>query len=166
MKDSIAGILFLGTPHNGTPFAVYAAILSQIANIFVVGGQASRLAGSLRTELLKSLRPDSLELLRIGTDFRVHAPGMKIISFIEQVNTRGFNKRVGALSLLGFLVQASSAKSLQIVDGRGGSVGAATERIIPMQGYDHRSMCRHPANGSQGLQLILGAISECANKCV
>ena len=102
IKDAVAGILFLGTPHNGSSTAAYADMLGNIVNIFIIGGQASRLAGSLRRDLLKSLKGNSRELLRIGAEFRVHTSGIKITSFIEQVNMRGFNKRVGALHCLDF----------------------------------------------------------------
>lgn len=49
----------------------------------------------------------------------------------------------------------------KIVDDRSAFIGAATERKIPMPGYDHRDLCRHGSPTDLGLNLILGAIREC-----
>ena len=92
--ESVSAILFLGTPHRGSPSAGYAKILSQIVNVFVIGSQASRIAGAMRTDLLKSLVVNENELLRIAEDFRVHTASMKITSFIEQKKMQGLNERV------------------------------------------------------------------------
>jgi ankyrin repeat domain-containing protein 50 len=94
IRESVSAILFLGTPHQGSPTADYASILSQIANVFVIGIQASRFAGPIRTDLLKSLRASEKELLRIAEDFRVHTATIKITSFIEQKTMQGLNERV------------------------------------------------------------------------
>lgn len=94
IRESVSAILFLGTPHQGSPTADYASILSQIANIFVIGIQASRYTGPIRTDLLKSLRANEKELVRIAEDFRVHTATIKITSFIEQKTMQGLNERV------------------------------------------------------------------------
>ena len=41
-------------------------------------------------------------------------------------------------------------------------MNASTERIISMQGYDHRDMCKHGSLKSQGLILIFGALKDAA----
>ena len=94
---SVSGILFLGTPHQGSPSASYASILSKIANIFVIGTQISRLTGPIRTELLTGLETNEKALLHIAEDFRVHTGTLQIASFIEQKNMRGLNERVNRL---------------------------------------------------------------------
>jgi hypothetical protein len=93
-NTSVSGILFLGTPHQGSPSATYVSILSQIANIFIIGTQTSRLMGQMRTELLHSLQTNEKELLHIAQDFRVHTSTLHLASFIEQKNMRGLNERV------------------------------------------------------------------------
>jgi hypothetical protein len=93
-KTSVSGVLFLGTPHQGSPSAKYASILSQIANVFVIGSQMSRLTAPMRTELLHSLETSERELLNLAQDFRIHAVTIKIATFIEQKNMRGLNARV------------------------------------------------------------------------
>ena len=42
-------------------------------------------------------------------------------------------------------------------------MNVGTERIIPMQGFDHREMCKHPLSGSQGLTLIIEALKDAVN---
>ena len=87
-------MLFLGTPHQGSHSATYASVLSRIANIFVIGGQLSRVTGRLRSSLVKSLEENAEGLFNIAEDFRVHTATLAITSFIEQKNMRGLNERV------------------------------------------------------------------------
>ncbi|MCJ1475005.1 hypothetical protein MMC13_003665 [Lambiella insularis] len=132
---SVSGILFLGAPHQGSPSATYATILSQIANVFVTGSQASRLVGPIRTELLHSLETNAEELLHIAQDFRVHTGKLVIASFIEQKSMRGLNQR--------------------IVDEKSGFMGVPTERLVPMPDCDHREICKPGAKGSNYKKLLV-----------
>ena len=91
---AVSGILFLGTPHQGSPSALYATILARTANALVVGSQVSRLTGPVRTNLLKALKRHESELLRVAEDFRVHTADIKVISFVEGKNMKGMNSRV------------------------------------------------------------------------
>ncbi|KAI9747577.1 MAG: hypothetical protein M4579_007436, partial [Chaenotheca gracillima] len=136
---SVSGVLFLGTPHQGLPSATYASILSQIANVFMIGSQMSRFTGPLRTELLQSLQRNENELLYIAQDFRVHTGPLMIASFIEQKNMLGLNER--------------------IVDEKSGLVGASNERIVPMPGCDHRELCRYSWK-SNNYKKLLSAIKD------
>ncbi|KAI9748141.1 MAG: hypothetical protein M4579_007306, partial [Chaenotheca gracillima] len=139
LSASVSSVLFLGTPHQGSPSATYASILSQIANVFVIGSQMSRLTGPLRTELLQSLRRNENELLYIAQDFRVHTGPLMIASFIEQKNMRGFNER--------------------IVDESSGFMGLPNERIVPMPDCDHRELCKHGGK-SNNYKKLLSAIKD------
>jgi hypothetical protein len=47
------------------------------------------------------------------------------------------------------------------VDDHSAFVGAATERKVPMPGYDHRELCKHGSPNSHGLRLLMGALKEC-----
>ncbi|KAF7507674.1 hypothetical protein GJ744_010227 [Endocarpon pusillum] len=134
IKSSVSAILFLGTPHKGSPSAEYADILFKIANVIIIGSQMSRWTGPLRKELVHSLRTNAKDLLHIAQDFRVHTGTMKIASFIEQQNMRGLNER--------------------IVDDSSGVTGASTERVVPMPGCDHRAICRHGERNSNYKKLL------------
>jgi hypothetical protein len=53
---AVSATPFLGTPHQGSPSALYGTILARTANTPVVGSQVSRLTGPIRTNLLKTLQ--------------------------------------------------------------------------------------------------------------
>jgi hypothetical protein len=100
IADYVRAILFLGTPHRGSTTARYGEVLAQIANVFVVATQTSRASGTMRSELLKSLRASENGLLAIAEDFRVHTARIKIFSFIEQKSMKGLNQRVRYLNII------------------------------------------------------------------
>jgi hypothetical protein len=100
IADYVRAILFLGTPHRGSTTARYGEVLAQIANVFVVATQTSRASGTMRYELLKSLRASENGLLAIAEDFRVHTARIKIFSFIEQKSMKGLNQRVRYLNII------------------------------------------------------------------
>lgn len=153
----LTAILFLGTPHQGSSTARYAAILAQTANVAIIGSQASRFTGVMRTGLLKTLQRHESELLSIAEDFRYHTSNIKIASFVEGKITQGLNTLV-CLGL-SFDNQGNSP-SQQVVDSHSAYVGASTERKIPMPGYDHRGICKHGSLIDPGLKLILGVLKE------
>ncbi len=93
-STSVSGVLFLGTPHQGSSAATYASIFLQIANAFLTGSQVSRLTGPIRTELLRGLEANETELLHIAQDFRTHTSTIRVASFIEQKSMQGLSERV------------------------------------------------------------------------
>jgi len=94
----MAGILFLGTPHHGSGYARYGSIMAKTANVLLVGLQASKFIGKMRTDLLGTLKTHSPELVAAADDFKKHAADIKIISFVEGKKTLGLNERVSRLS--------------------------------------------------------------------
>jgi hypothetical protein len=96
-KD-ITGIVFLGTPHQGSPYAAYATIMAQTTNFLIIGSQVSRLAGTMRPDILRALKKHAPELSAIADDFKRYAPGIKIKSFVEGKKTQGLNRRVSSPS--------------------------------------------------------------------
>ena len=92
--EAITAVLFLGTPHQGSSSATYGKVLGQTLNTLVIGSQASRFTGPVRTELLRSLRTYDRELLNIAQDFSKHTADIKIRSFIEGKSMKGMNHRV------------------------------------------------------------------------
>lgn len=92
--DAVTAIMFLGTPHQGSAHATYATVLAKIANTLTIGFQASRFTGIMRTGLVKSLKRDEAELLRIAQDFSRHTADIQMRSFIEGKCMKGMNRRV------------------------------------------------------------------------
>lgn len=82
IRISVAGILFLGTPHRGSSETQFPIVLTSIANVALSG--TSRFVGAMRSDLIKALQKDSKILKEISTSFRNQTQCMKIASFIEQ----------------------------------------------------------------------------------
>ncbi|KFY81883.1 hypothetical protein V500_11000 [Pseudogymnoascus sp. VKM F-4518 (FW-2643)] len=138
ITKSVAGITFLSTPHRGSSQAGFPALLATVANVELSG--TSRYVGSMRSDLIKSLEKGSKSLNDISTNFRNQIGNMKIASFIELDKTPPANKL--------------------IVDEFSGIMGVPKERIIPMQGCDHRTICRFPGTYSKGYKAVLGILHE------
>jgi len=85
LRQSVKGILFLATPHQGSRSTKYPETLAKVVN-FAIAGPA-RISGRLRTELLDILSKDSDTLTKIAVDFRNQMSSIKIVSFLEQSNT-------------------------------------------------------------------------------
>lgn len=98
IRDSVIGILFLGTPHRGSSTTQLPQVLANIANAALTG--TARFTGHIRTDLLKSLERDSEVLKSISTNFRNQASNIKIVSFIEQNTTPPFKQRVSISSII------------------------------------------------------------------
>jgi hypothetical protein len=96
IRESVIGILFLGTPHRGSSTTQFPQVLANITNVVLAG--AARFTGQMRTDLLKSLERDSDVLKTLSTNFRNPASNIKIISFIEQKTTPPFKQRVSISS--------------------------------------------------------------------
>jgi ankyrin repeat domain-containing protein 50 len=101
IRDSVIGILFLGTPHRGSSTTQFPQVLANITNAALAGAAlagAARFTGQMRVDLLKSLEKDAGVLKTLSTNFRNQASNIKIISFIEQKTTPPFKQRVSISS--------------------------------------------------------------------
>ncbi|OBT96248.1 hypothetical protein VE01_05769 [Pseudogymnoascus verrucosus] len=137
-RKSVVGIAFLSTPHRGSSQTELPLVLANIANVVLSG--VGRYVGSMRSDLIKSLEKDSMGLKDISTNFRDQTENMKIASFYELKTTPPVNKL--------------------IVDKISGIMDVARERIIPMPGCDHRTICRFPRRDSNGYKTVLGVLRE------
>lgn len=84
--DSTCGVVFLGTPHNGSALSMPAAALAFVSG--VLGSD---------TTLLYTLRDNSAQLFDLESDFRNlvnnqegRREKLKIVSFYEKLPTRAF----------------------------------------------------------------------------
>ncbi|KAH8746959.1 hypothetical protein F5882DRAFT_312127 [Hyaloscypha sp. PMI_1271] len=136
VKQAIRGILFLATPHRGSDITTFPKILSNLANIALIG--SSRFVGGMRTDLIQLLQANSPALTKISTDFRNQVSGIKIVSFKEQKLTPPFDKLV--------------------VDEHSSVIGLSGETIVPMLDCDHCSICRFTSPKAGSYLLVLGHI--------
>lgn len=88
--ESVYGIMFLGTPHQGSEAAIVGNTLLKAISF------TSRLKSS---SLLKNLRTNSEELENISNSFRHFVSGdnrkvERIVSVVEQLVTKGYGRVV------------------------------------------------------------------------
>jgi protein SERAC1 len=86
--DSIQGVAFFGTPHQGSDLAFWDHIGTSIV-------WAVALGYSTNTTLAKDLKIDSVMLKSISESFAYRGAKMRIRSFYETESMRGLNCRVG-----------------------------------------------------------------------
>ena len=74
IKDHTIGIIFLGTPHQGSRKASYGKVLADVATTFM---------RQPTPKLIDTLRSNSDTLMRLTSEFKCQAPNFKIVSFFE-----------------------------------------------------------------------------------
>ena len=80
VKSATTGILFLGTPHQGSNLADFAASLLE---------PLQRLTPVVDAELLKNLRTDAPQLFEISRDFWAEYADLDIVCFYEKEKRKG-----------------------------------------------------------------------------
>jgi hypothetical protein len=80
IKQSVKGVIFMGTPHLGAGIASASRFLRDIANVITVRG--------IRRDLLKALEPKSQELTDISRRFVHRTLSLQILSMYEQNRTK------------------------------------------------------------------------------
>jgi hypothetical protein len=76
LLKSVAGIVFLGTPHRGSSIASLGALVGRIINVFLV-------AKSIRTDHLRYLEYESKALQDLTDSACNRLANIKIVSFYE-----------------------------------------------------------------------------------
>jgi hypothetical protein len=100
IQDSIIGILFLGTPHQGSEATSYSRVLLNIMN--AAFPDFPDLTRKTQTNLRNFLDRDMDDIQKMGIRFRAQTLDIKIISFIEQKPTHPFDYRVSSSTSLPF----------------------------------------------------------------
>ncbi|KAI9696924.1 MAG: hypothetical protein M1820_007999 [Bogoriella megaspora] len=126
IKGSSCGIVFLGTPHNGSRLSRPAAVLALVSG--VLGSD---------TTLLFALKRSSMDLFDLETKFRdaVHNQGgrreeLKIVSFYENLPTRAFGLlSIGLVSTDALYLNTSIRLTLSHTVDAPSAFGAAPNAI-------------------------------------
>ncbi|KAH6689450.1 hypothetical protein F5X68DRAFT_253779 [Plectosphaerella plurivora] len=129
---STIGIVFMGTPHQGSDLVPWAMMVSYIANAAFVGQ-------AVRTDLIAALKTGSPILADISGAFIPHSKPLKIMSFVETQIER---------PLPALVVPEHSAR-----------MNLPNEIVFPVNA-NHRSICRYPSVRNQTYVLVEGAIKE------
>ncbi|CAK7206831.1 hypothetical protein SEUCBS139899_009637 [Sporothrix eucalyptigena] len=126
------GIIFMGTPHRGSPLVPWALIFSNLVNVASFGQ-------GMRTSLLRHVDRDADMLGDISRQFTHRATRLKIMSFIEQ--------------------QVERPLTTLIVPEYSAVLNLSNEMIIPINDH-HRGICRFSSADSQNYRLVEAAIKE------
>ncbi|PPJ52932.1 hypothetical protein CBER1_11665 [Cercospora berteroae] len=84
LLQRLRGIVFLGTPHNGSEVADLAAVFGNIVTVCY--------DGAIRTERLKNLRCNARSLSEVNQNFREIVGTLETVSFYEARPTAPLNK--------------------------------------------------------------------------
>ena len=90
--QSVAGVVFLGTPHRGSDLAFWGAVFSRIADFAVFG--------RMRTDLLQSLNEKSKELGDICSQFVERGIPLQIFTIYERLKVPSIQALVSKYSTI------------------------------------------------------------------
>ena len=93
IKEATIGILFLGSPHQGSNIANYGKVLVNVAS-WAINKSSSNLLGTLQG--------NSNTLTQLNSDFKSQLSTCQIASFYEMKPTRPLSKPVSPPLILSF----------------------------------------------------------------
>lgn len=146
----------MGTPHRGSDAVRWPQLLADILCVGLFAGTG--FAGGPRKDLLQDLERNSATLKSISTEFRNQAKNIKIFSCIEQHSTPPLSKLVVLIKSPYRLFNISNLK--QIVDRHTGVLDFPDEAIIPMDGCDHRTLCRFSSKEDPNYRVICSRMRQ------
>ncbi|KAH6951968.1 hypothetical protein DER45DRAFT_491815 [Fusarium avenaceum] len=142
--QSIAGVIFLATPHRGSQSANLGHIVGTIVNTFrttVTAGLGPRL---VRTDLLQTLIYDNDTLEDLSMSARSRLGNIAVVSCYENEPT-------------------APSQSL-IVSRASATLNIPNEEPIPMH-EDHKSICRFPGK-TDSYKKVAKALQRIASQCL
>ncbi|KAK7997595.1 hypothetical protein PG989_005635 [Apiospora arundinis] len=132
---AVNGVIFLGTPHQGSKIADVGTVVGMIINLCSA-------SPTIRTDLLDILKYDSAVLHQLSVSVRQRLEDLDVVTFYETAPTP---------PLRSLIVEESSA-----------CIGIAHEILVPLF-ENHRDICRFSGN-TDGYKLVLYHIREIALK--
>ncbi len=97
------GVIFMGTPHQGSKFANMGKTLGEIANVALYMTGSNSITGGVKTSLLRDISLNSSTLRGITRSFRQRSSALRISTFYETEITPPTGTIVG----LGFYCRRS-----------------------------------------------------------
>ncbi|KAB8290368.1 hypothetical protein EYC80_010801 [Monilinia laxa] len=142
--NSTSAILFLATPHGGSDETKLPLYLANFANGILAF--LMRFSGRVRDDLITPLSRGSSVLRDAQDEFKKQKlhESIRIASFLETDTCAG---------LKGLVVDAESAR-LHITN----------ERVVKMDGCDHRNICRFSGPESPSYLMVWGILKEYADE--
>jgi hypothetical protein len=135
LRTALVGIMFMATPHRGAGSAAMFSAVASILNLPTLGRTPKT-----RSDLIKSLEKGSPELLDVARNFRHHTDDFKFFTYYETCKIPPLKDVV--------VSQWSSC------------LNCDTESPIPMDGCDHRSICRYESKNSSACKRAMFGLGE------
>ncbi|KAF5010114.1 hypothetical protein FDECE_3700 [Fusarium decemcellulare] len=129
---STIGIVFMGTPHQGSNIADWTSFLTN--SIQIVSGNRI-----VRNDLLRDLRTHSSTLLEISKSFLPRSSNLVIMSFVE--------------------TQVEPPLTVLVVPKESSQLGLPTEMVFPVNTH-HRNICRYPSAQDQTYLLVEASLQS------
>jgi ankyrin repeat domain-containing protein 50 len=82
--QSTKAVVFFGTPHSGSEQADFLSVLVDIVAKFGSLSMIDRAYGKIRQDLLRTLKPRSVELEALSMSFMERSKELEIVSFYEE----------------------------------------------------------------------------------
>jgi hypothetical protein len=98
--QSTKAVVFFGTPHSGSEQADFLSVLVDIVTKFGSLSMIDRAYGKIRQDLVRTLKPRSVELEELSMSFTERSKGLEIVSFYEENAMPPFTHEVGCFSIL------------------------------------------------------------------
>ncbi|KAH7380996.1 hypothetical protein BKA64DRAFT_584580, partial [Cadophora sp. MPI-SDFR-AT-0126] len=130
IQDSTIAAIFFGVPHRGADKAYWADFATNVLSFTSLG-----LAGN--RSFVEALKRNSPEFSKISNAFIQPASKMKIIRTFYETEKIGNNV---------------------IVDKDSASLRTNNELAVPIQGADHRDICRFESDESQKYRVVRNAL--------
>lgn len=83
LLTSVAGVVFLGTPHRGSSAATLGTVVGGIVNTFATAALPGLPIKAVRTDLLDYLKLGSQHLQDLAISARNRLTGLTVVSFYE-----------------------------------------------------------------------------------
>lgn len=99
IRESIAAVLFFGTPQSGSHAESFADSLAYMAEKIMFPPRVDQINEHLRNMIASSLRSTISDLANQREQYRLHVPMVKSVAFIEKLPLPGIEKVVSTIFL-------------------------------------------------------------------
>ena len=98
--QSTKAVVFFGTPHSGSEQVNLLSVLADIVAVFGSLSMVDRAYGKIRQDLVRTLKPRSVELEALSMSFTERSKELEIISFYEENAMPPFKREVSCYPFL------------------------------------------------------------------
>lgn len=161
LLQSVAGIIFFGTPHRGSSVATLGKPFGKMVNPFLKVASAGQ-SKAIRIDLLRYLESNSKALQELTDSVRHRLGSLQVVSFYE--TKPEFPSPLVSYVDVSLGDPQAPAKSLQVVVSKiSATLEIPTERIYPLNA-SHRDLCRFPSQNDSEYSIVVSEIRRVATR--